>query len=113
MLMVSFDRATTAMPSLLSFLRIGQTSIKRQESLENVAGRVVRRFKSRRRYLRAVIGEKVDMEDHAARTEWVRKKRDLVGDVLGGVVNYLDEPGQGEEWKEREVKAMAERWEKR
>ena len=81
--------------------------------LENVANRIVRRFKSRRKYLWAVMEEKVDMEDHVARMEWVRKKRDVVGDVLGGVVGYLEELGHGEEWKEREVKVMAERWEKR
>ena len=81
--------------------------------LENVAGKVARRFKSRRKYLWEVMEEKVDMADNVARMEWVRKKRDVLGDVLGGVVGYLEELGQGEAWKEREVKVMAERWEKR
>ena len=78
-----------------------------------MAGKITRKFKSGRKYLWAVMEEKVDMEDDVARMEWVRKKRDVLGDVLGRVVGYLDELGEGESWKEWEVRKMAERWEKR
>lgn len=55
----------------------------------------------------------MDMEDVLARASWVKKKRDVLGDVMGGLVGYLEELGEEEEWKEREVRGLKERWERR
>ncbi len=57
--------------------------------------------------------EKVDMTNDTERAIWVKKKKSLLGDVMGGLVGYLEELGEEEGWKGREVREMGERWEKR
>ena len=53
------------------------------------------------------------MTDDVARAVWVKKKKAMLGDVMGGLVGYLAELGEEEGWKEREVREMGEKWEKR
>ena len=55
----------------------------------------------------------MDMVDDVARAVWVKKKKAVLGDVMGGMVGLLEELGEEEGWKEREVREMGERWEKR
>lgn len=77
--------------------------------MEVVADKISRKCRARGRHLRDVMQEKVDMADDAARAAWVRRKKAALGDVMGGLVGFLDELGEEEGWKGREVGKMGER----
>lgn len=81
--------------------------------MELIADKIARKCKSRRKYLWEIMEEKVDMTNEAARVTWVKKKKAVLGDVMGGAMGYLEELGEEDGWKEREVREMGERWEKR
>lgn len=55
----------------------------------------------------------MDMANDVERAMWVRKKKAVLGDVMGGLVGYLEELGDEDGWKEREVREMGQRWERR
>ena len=78
-------------------------------SLEVVAEKIARKCRSRGGALRDVMREKVDMADDGARAAWVRRKKAVLGDMMGGLVGYLEELGEEEGWKGREVREMGER----
>ncbi|CAD6586685.1 MAG: hypothetical protein ASARMPRED_002800 [Alectoria sarmentosa] len=72
-------------------------------TMEIIAEKIARRCHMRRKYLWDTMEEKVDMTNDVARATWVRKKKAVLGDVMGGLVGYLEELGEEEGWKEREV----------
>ena len=55
----------------------------------------------------------MDMANDAERAMWVKRKKAVLGDVMGGLVGYLEELGDEDGWKEKEVREMGQRWEKR
>lgn len=81
--------------------------------MERIVDKIAYKCRTRREDLWDVMEEKVDMADEVARAVWVKKKKAVLGDVMGGLVGYLEELGDEEGWKEREVGRMGERWEKR
>ena len=82
-------------------------------NMEVTAEMISRKFESRRVYLWDIMEEKVDMTNDVERVMWVKKKKAVLGDVMGGTVGYLEGLGEEEGWKGREVREMGERWEKR
>lgn len=75
-------------------------------TMELIAEQIARKFKTCSRYLWDVMEEKVDMTNDVARASWNKKKRAVLGDVMGGMVGYLEELGEEEGWKEREVREL-------
>lgn len=80
---------------------------------EAIALRIAALFQKHKGLLWGVMEEKVDMGDEGARAAWVRKKKEVLGEVMGGMVLMLEELGPEEGWKEREVRVLGERWERR
>lgn len=81
--------------------------------MELIAEKITRRCKARSKCLWDLMEEKVDMANDVERATWVKKKKAVLGDVMGGLVGYLEELGDEDGWKEREVREMGQRWEKR
>lgn len=82
-------------------------------NMELVAEKISRKCKTRSKYLWDLMEEKVDMANDVERAMWVKRKKAVLGDVMGGLVGYLEELGDEDGWKEREVREMGQRWEKR
>lgn len=82
-------------------------------NMELVAEKISRKCKTRSKYLWDLMEEKVDMTNDVERARWVKRKKAILGDVMGGLVGYLEELGDEDGWKEREVREMVQRWEKR
>ena len=78
-----------------------------RSTMELVAEQIARKFQGRSRYLWDIMEEKVDMTNEMARARWIKRKRAVLGDVMGGMVGYLDALGEDENWKEREVKEIS------
>lgn len=82
-------------------------------NMELIAEKISRKCKTRSKYLWDLMEEKVDMANDVERARWVKRKKAILGDVMGGLVGYLEELGDEGGWKEREVREMGQRWEKR
>lgn len=103
----------TRLESHTSRLRALRTEKQRgnptPSTMEIIAEKIACRCHMRRKHLWDIMEEKVDMTNDVARATWVRKKKAVLGDVMGGLVGYLEELGEEDGWKEREVREMGER----
>ena len=81
--------------------------------MELVAMKICRKFKAREDDVWDLIDEKVDMANDADRAAWLEKKKNVLQDVMGWTLNYLEKLDQEVGWKEAEVGNLKHSWEQR
>ena len=82
--------------------------------MEQVATTIIHRYDDREDKVWDLLEEKIDMTNAAEREAWLEKKADVLKDVMGWTLTYLDDMDAREHgWKEKEVRELTKDWEQR
>ena len=80
-------------------------------NMELVAEEIYDKCKAGSKFVWEVMDEKIDMTNEAKRAVWVKKKKEVLEDVMEGMVQSMRALGPKGECIEMEVAEVKERWE--
>ena len=82
--------------------------------MEVVATTIYHRYETREDKVWDLMEEKVDTTNAAEREAWLEKKAEVLKDLMGWTLTYLNDMDAREKgWKEREVRKLKQDWEQR